>query len=661
MFHARRQFLADIAALGKVDRVQLIEVRVEREHAVAAEITAFRYAEGKSVFVVGVRREQVAAHFAGRDNRPRAQCGHARVRVRNCIAGRCAIPFRQHCQLLACLDRNFAAKLVHGESFDEIIPGSGEAIDQDCAIALDQKKVKQDFALRCQKCRVDSLSRCKPLNVVGDQALKEWASLGTGDGNDRTVFKMGDRHDHELVPVCSVAKGEWPSYSSRMAETFDIIIRGGTVATPNAIAQGDVGVRDGKIAAIGSLNGAKSVETFEAKGLHVLPGVIDSQCHFREPGNEHKEDLETGSRAAVLGGVTGIFEMPNTSPPTTTRAAILDKLARAAGRMHCDYAFYVGATPANIGALAELEQIPGVAGVKAFLGSSTGSLLLDHENDIAAMLRAGRRRVAVHSEDEDRLKSRKRLAITGDPRSHPVWRDAEAARLSTERVIRLARAAGRRLHVLHVTTADEIPLLADAKEFCTAETTPQHLTLTAPECYERLGTYAQMNPPIREAHHRDALWRAVDQGVIDVIGSDHAPHTRAEKDKIYPDTPSGMPGVQTLVTILLDHVNAGRLSLERFVDLTSAGAARIFGIAGKGRIAAGYDADFTIVDLKKKMTIENSWIASKCGWTPFDGMRTTGWALATIIRGKTVMHERALVDQGLGRPIHFLETLAPTP
>jgi dihydroorotase len=446
-----------------------------------------------------------------------------------------------------------------------------------------------------------------------------------------------------------------------MSERFDLLIRGGIVATPNGIAEGDVGVSGGRIAAIGALGGAKAAEIFDAKGLHVLPGVIDSQVHFREPGNEHKEDLESGSRAAALGGVTGIFEMPNTNPPTTTRAAMDDKLARAKGRMHCDYAFYIGATPANIGALAELERMPGVAGVKAFLGSSTGSLLLDHEDDIAAMLRAGRRRVAVHSEDEDRLKERKPLALAGDPTSHPVWRDAEAARKSTERVIRLARAAGRRLHVLHVTTADEIPLLANAKDFCTAETTPQHLTLAAPECYERLGTYAQMNPPIRDAAHRAALWQAVEQGVIDVIGSDHAPHTRAEKDKSYPDTPSGMPGVQTLVTILLDHVNAGRLTLERFIDLTSAGAARIFGIAGKGRIARGFDADFTIVDLKARKRIENNWIASKCGWTPFDGMETTGWALGTIIRGQTVMRDRALVAGGRGEAIRFTETLASMP
>ncbi len=446
-----------------------------------------------------------------------------------------------------------------------------------------------------------------------------------------------------------------------MTTAFDLLIKGGITATPSGIAEADVGIIGGRIAAIGALGGAKAAEIFDAKGLHVLPGVIDTQVHFREPGNEHKEDLESGSRAAALGGVTAVFEMPNTAPPTTTRAAIEDKLARAKTRMHCDYAFYAGATPANVGALAELERMPGVCGVKAFLGSSTGTLLLSEEADILAALKSSRRRMAVHSEDEARLNARKSFAREGDPTTHPVWRDAEAARLSTERVLRLARAAGRRLHVLHVTTADELPLLAAARDIATVETTPQHLTLVAPECYERLGAYAQMNPPIRTAEHREALWKAVGEGLIDVIGSDHAPHTREEKDKVYPNTPSGMPGVQTLATLLLDHVNAGRLTLERFVDLTSAGAARIFGIAGKGRIARGYDADFTVVDLKKKRTIENSWIASKCGWTPFDGMTTTGWPVATILRGQTIMRDHALVQASRGEPVRFVETLQPSP
>ncbi len=444
-----------------------------------------------------------------------------------------------------------------------------------------------------------------------------------------------------------------------MSEAFDLLIRGGTAATPNGIQPADIGVKGGRIAAIGSLAQAKTREIFEARGLHVLPGVIDSQVHFREPGNTHKEDLETGSHAAILGGVTGVFEMPNTNPPTTSRAAIQDKLDRAKGRMHCDYAFYVGATPANVGALAELERLPGVCGVKAFLGSSTGSLLLNHPDDILAALQAGSRRMAVHSEDEDRLIARKALAERGKPETHPIWRDAETARASTERVLGLARQAGRRLHVLHVTTADEIPLLAAAKDFATAETTPQHLTLSAPDCYERLGSYAQMNPPIRDESHRLALWQAVRDGVIDVIGSDHAPHTRTEKDKTYPETPSGMPGVQTLVTILLDHVNQGNLTLERFVDLAASGPQRLFGIAGKGRIARGYDADFTIVDMGLTRTIENKWIASRCGWTPFDGMKTKGWAVAAILSGETVMRDFALTGDAKGKPMRFVETLEP--
>ncbi len=441
--------------------------------------------------------------------------------------------------------------------------------------------------------------------------------------------------------------------------SFDLLIRGGTVATPGGIVQADIGVTGGRIAAIGTLSNAKAGEVFEARGLYVLPGAIDTQVHFREPGNEHKEDLASGSLAAVLGGVTAVFEMPNTAPPTTTRAAIEDKLARAKGRMRCDHAFYAGATPQNIGALAELERMPGVCGIKAFLGSSTGTLLLSRPDDILAALKAGRRRVAVHSEDEDRMIQRKNLAERGKPQTHPVWRDAESARLSTERVLGLARAAGRRLHVLHVTTGDEIPLLAAAKDLATAETTPQHLTLSAPECYERLGTYAQMNPPIRDESHRAALWDAVRQGVIDMIGSDHAPHTREEKDREYPGTPSGMPGVQTLVTLLLDHVNKGNLTLERFVDLTASGPQRIFGIAGKGRIARGYDADFTIVDMGLTREIRNDWIASRCGWTPFDGMKTKGWAVATVLRGSFVMRDFAAMGAAQGAPLRFVETLEP--
>jgi len=183
---------------------------------------------------------------------------------------------------------------------------------------------------------------------------------------------------------------------------------------------------------------------------------------------------------------------------------------------------------------------------------------------------------------------------------------------------------------------------------------PQHLTFTAPECYERLGSLVQMNPPIREARHQEALWQAINQGLVDVLGSDHAPHTLAEKQKPYPACPSGLTGVQTMVPLMLDHVHHGRLTLERLVDLTSAGPARVLGVAGKGRIALGYDADFTIVDLKKQQTIENSWIVSKSGWTAYDGMRVTGWPVATIVRGNIVMREGSLANQPQGQQVRFI-------
>ncbi len=381
---------------------------------------------------------------------------------------------------------------------------------------------------------------------------------------------------------------------------------------------------------------------------------------MREPGMEHKEDLETGTRAAVLGGVTAVCEMPNTRPSTLGAADLADKLARARGRAWCDHAFFIGAAHENIAALATLERLPGCAGVKLFMGSSTGSLLVADDEGVLAVLRSGRRRVAVHAEDEARLAARRALAIEGGkPHFHPLWRDEETALRAVERLIAFARRAGRRVHVLHVTSAAEMAFLARHKDIATVETTPQHLTLAAPECYDRLGTLAQMNPPIRDASHRAALWRALSDGVVDVIGSDHAPHTLEEKAKPYPESPSGMPGVQTLLPILLDHMNAGRLTLERLVDIASAGPARIYGISNKGRVAVGYDADFSIVDLKARRRIENRWIASRCGWTPFDGMPVTGWPKATVIRGHVVMREDELLGSPKGIPLRFHETLAP--
>ncbi len=441
------------------------------------------------------------------------------------------------------------------------------------------------------------------------------------------------------------------------ASPLDLLFTGGQVFTPDGLIEADVGVRKGRIAEIGRLSGAKTADTIDCTGLTLLPGAIDTQVHFREPGNEHKEDLSTGTAAAALGGITAICEMPNTKPPTTTPEALADKLARAKGRAWVDHAFFVGATPENADHVGELEKLPGCVGIKMFMGSSTGTLLVADDANVARVRAAGSRRVAVLAEVEARLIEGKPVA-TGSVLNHPVWRDAETARRATERLLRLARAAKRRVHVLHTTTAEEMVMLAKAKDIATVEVTPQHLTLFAPDCYERLGTFAQMNPPIRDAGHRAALWRAVDEGVVDVIGSDHAPHTREEKAADYPNTPSGMPGVQTLLPLMLDHMAAGRINLARLVDLTSAGPAHIYGMLGKGAIREGYDADLSIVDLKAKKRITNQWIASRCGWTPFDGMQVTGWPMMTVIRGKVVMRDGALLGDPAGLPLRFKETSA---
>ncbi|WP_022682864.1 dihydroorotase [Sphingobium bisphenolivorans] len=437
-----------------------------------------------------------------------------------------------------------------------------------------------------------------------------------------------------------------------MSENFDLILKNGTIHTPGGSERADVGVRNGKIAAIGTSLGDAG-EVIDCAGLDVLPGCIDSQVHFREPGLEHKEDLESGSRAAVLGGITAVFEMPNTNPNTDTAERVRDKLRRAHHRMWCDHAFYVGATADNAEQLRELERIPGTSGVKIFMGASTGSLLVDDDDALSRVLASGTRRVAIHAEDEARMNARKDLRVEGDPASHPVWRDDESAMIATKRIIDLARKARRRIHILHVTTPAELEYIARNKDIATCEVTPQHLTLAGEDAYPHLGTYAQMNPPIRSRAHRDGLWHWLNQGVPDVLGSDHAPHTIEEKAKPYPSSPSGMPGVQTLVPLLLNHVAEGRLSLRRFIELTSSGPQRVFGLVGKGRIALGYDADFTVVDLKKRWTIDSNWLASRCNWSPFEGMDLTGKAVGTIVRGHRVMWEDALANKATGEPVRF--------
>ena len=440
-----------------------------------------------------------------------------------------------------------------------------------------------------------------------------------------------------------------------MSTTFDLVIRGGTVVNHDGAGTRDIGIRDGRIAAIGQLGAAKTASELDARNLHVLPGVVDSQVHFREPGLEQKEDLETGSRAAVMGGVTAVFEMPNTKPLTTDPATLADKVRRARDRMLCDFAFYVGGTADNIPDIPRLERLESAAGIKVFMGASTGDLLVEDEPTLERIIAALSRRAAFHAEDEARLKARMGVRRKGDASSHPEWRDVEAAMLATTRLVRLAEKHGKRVHVLHISTADEIAFLRHHKDWASVEVTPNHLTLVAPECYERLGTFAQMNPPVRDAAHQAGIWAGVADGTVDVLGSDHAPHTEEEKHHAYPDSHSGMTGVQTLVPIMLDHVNAGRLSLARFVDLTSAGPQRLFGMRNKGRIAVGWDADLTVVDMARTETITNAWIQSRSRWTPYDGKRVKGWPVGTFVRGRRVMWQGAIEGPARGAPVRFYE------
>ena len=442
---------------------------------------------------------------------------------------------------------------------------------------------------------------------------------------------------------------------------YDLILRGGTCVLPGGEEKADVGVRDGRIAALGDLRTDTAEEVVDCAGLHVLPGLIDPHVHLRDPGqgagpDMTVESIETGTRAAILGGITALFDMPNTNPAITTREALDNKRAYLAGRAWCDMGLYVGATRTNIAGLAELELQPNVCGIKVFAGSSTGDLMVEDDASLEAVMRSGRRRIAYHSEDEYRLQARKPLYAAGGPHAlHAEWRDVECAFLGTRRLMALAHKTRRPAHILHVSTAEELDYLKDYRDVATAEVLVNHLTQVAPEAYERLGAYAVMNPPIRDARHMEAAWAAVRDGTVDCIGSDHAPHSRAAKERPWPATAAGLTGVQTLVPVMLNHVAEGRLSLARLVDLMSAGPARVYGVTAKGRLAAGYDADFTIVDLKRRRSIEESWIASPCGWTPFAGMECTGWPVMTVIRGAPVMREDEVIGAPRGEPVRFAE------
>ena len=433
---------------------------------------------------------------------------------------------------------------------------------------------------------------------------------------------------------------------------LDLIIKNGQSYIDKELKKQDIGIKDGKITNIGKITN-ETKDTIDAEGLIVLPGCIDTQTHFREPGSTETEDLHSGSRAAIVGGITSVFEMPNTNPPTSNKIEFQRKLDLAKNRMYCNYGFYFGATADNAKDLGDLKDLEGCCGIKLFVGSSTGNLLVANENDIEVVFKNSLKVVAVHSEDEEILNLRKKLIIDGDVHSHPLWRNEECAISSTRRIVRIAEKYKKKAHILHVTTKQEIDFLSKHKGNITFEITPQHLTMFAPDCYDKLGTYAQMNPPIRDKSHYDRLWYAVKNNLNDTIGSDHAPHLKENKEKVYPKSPSGMPGVQTLMPVMLNHINEGKLSLQQLMNFVCENPAKIFGIKNKGFIKEGFDADFTIVDMNKIIKIKNENIESKCKWSPFDGFEFKGTPVLTIIAGQIKMRDGKILGEPKGKPLVF--------
>lgn len=443
-------------------------------------------------------------------------------------------------------------------------------------------------------------------------------------------------------------------YSSTMKA--DLVLRSAKLVTGRSVFKGDLAIQGERIAAIGDLSAWSGQEELNCEGLHLMPGVIDTQVHFREPGLEHKEDLESGTRAAIMGGVTSVFEMPNTDPPTTTPDRLRDKIERAKGRTWCDTSFFIGASPENVASLADLEMLPGTPGIKIFMGSSTGSLLVEDDEMLLKVLQNGSRPCPVHSEDEPRNRERKSLlSCQPHPREHPYLRDAESARLSTERLLRLSVEARRPVHVLHISTKEELPLLAAAKAAgmpVTCEVTPQHLTLNS-DLYESMGSLLQMNPPIRSEEHRQAIFEAFQGGLFDVIGSDHAPHTLMEKSKPYPQSPSGMPGVQTLLPIMLDWVNKGAIDISTLVRMTSENPSRLYGLRDKGWLTPGGHADLVLVDMEAEWEVTADWLQSKCGWSPYTGCHLRGRVEHVLLRGSFAVRERDLTGSPSGKPVRF--------
>lgn len=437
-------------------------------------------------------------------------------------------------------------------------------------------------------------------------------------------------------------------------QQYDLILQNGICVFPDRTELLDLAIKNGKIVKIDTEINSKSKEIIDCTNLHILPGLIDAHVHFREPGLCYKEDLYTGSLSAVHGGVTSFLEMPNTKPLTITKEALQEKVELAKQKSLSNFAFFLGATDSNLKELINAHLIPGCCGIKVFLGSSTGKLLLYNDQKLLEVLENTTLPISFHAEDEILLNQR--LYIQEEATSvydHLKWRNTNTAIQATKKIINIAKQAKRKINLLHISTKEEIDFLRDNKQYCNVEVTPQHLSLSSPTCYDELNNLAQMNPPIREKVHQDSLWNGIKDGVVDFIASDHAPHAMSEKSKKYPLSPSGIPGVQTTLSIMLDHVAKEMLSLPNLTTLLSFNPARIYQLKNKGILKTGFDADIVIVDTKKKHIINNEQIKSKCGYTPFNGKELIGKPEFTIIAGNIIVKNDQLMNNVLGTTLEM--------
>lgn len=424
------------------------------------------------------------------------------------------------------------------------------------------------------------------------------------------------------------------------------LIRGAEVVFPDRTAAANVLIEEGVIADCNAAADVAADETIDAVGLHLIPGVIDDQVHFRDPGLTHKEDLHTGSRGCAKGGITTFLEMPNTKPATITLGALDEKLAVAAEKCMVNFGFYVGATPDNVEVLKAATRTPGI---KIFIGSSTGNLLVDQQTALERIFGETSLPICAHCEDEATVRANaERLNGGSSFRDHSKIRDHKAAMIATKRAVDLADRHQHRFHVLHVSTGAEVEFLRTTSDLITAEACPHHLLFNIDD-YDRLGSLVQMNPSIKNREDNEQIWEGLLDGTIEVIATDHAPHTLEEKAQPYPQSPSGLPAVENSLALLLNEVNNGRCTLQQVVSWMCEAPARVWNISRKGRIAAGYDADLVLVDLNREQVVRNEDQVTKSGWSPWDGVTLKGWPVRTLVHGQTVFNDGVFDENVRGR------------